>query len=595
MAEDTTRPKVWQSVLTVVISAGSFSALAVFLGRLWTSSYYAYFGLPTSDLTLDAGDYAFRTKEVLVMLLLAVAIAGIVVWKAQPFRAETATLTTPWWLVFGGAVLVAGLFWFAARRSSRIIESNWKSLAIVLGIVIGAGIGISIAIVRQRLLGDKQNLGTEAQPDPSQATNDTRSGAHAPPLPSPQLVGVAIVTILAAVWFVPESIVQLARASAADDVRNQNLAHVIVEFADKAPQSIRRADNDALSERAYLVLLTPERIAIAFTYPCRQIQTQATSSDADACDILTFKRDKVRSVRVFGKGGRPSNDTPERADSVTLDTIADDLTPRTILRQPFDFSETRTTTRDCRGAPIEGKHGVWFRLHPVQAGRIELINSDKHSEFYLATSDDPRACHRLDASNGIRVSTNQDVLLFVSRPISSELARGIIELRYAPLTLQADDCHIEADSSRPTQRTVDCADKHGLSFTFSTTTRSTITTTVDIADAQHPTCPSTNTDTPLVFLAGVELAPSECTPPASNSGGYSITYQGAQPLDAGSWSLAVCPTPRAGAKVTGATIRPTRAERPASEGVAPGAATTPVPTIGPTLTPTASQRLDCPS
>ncbi|NIV40270.1 MAG: hypothetical protein GWN58_65975, partial [Anaerolineae bacterium] len=64
-------PFPWQSVAGVVGSLGLASVLIVIIGRLWTTNYFDHFGLPSSGMEFSIHDFAFRSLEALITLVLA--------------------------------------------------------------------------------------------------------------------------------------------------------------------------------------------------------------------------------------------------------------------------------------------------------------------------------------------------------------------------------------------------------------------------------------------------------------------------------------------------------------------------------------------
>jgi len=571
----------------ILLAGGTLTALAVFLGRLWTSSYFDYFGLPTSDLTLDAGDYAFRTKEVLLMLLVAVAVAGGITWKAQAIGINARMTSQAWRIVLGVTVAAIALIGWMTVRTWGWIESSWRWLPVGFGVAIGVAFGILLGVLIDVVKGlakpSTETPAPEGEPRPS-----------SPPR-SPAL-GIVLVsaTMIAVLVFVPFLIVGLARARAADDVKTQNLAQAVIEFVDKAPQPISRPDDPKRSTRVYLLLLTPKRIAVAFPYPCTQVTTQQqTSTSVGVCDTLAFDRDQVRSVRVFGKGGGPTNDARDNAELITLDVTGDDLSPRTIYRQGFDFAAARPTTLDCRNQEgVDDAQGVWFRLVAGQAGRVDLLNPDQKSTFYLASPDDPRACRRVDELHGIRLGLREEALLFVTRPTSGEQARGVVELSYAPLAMRANDCRVIAVTERPAQRTVDCNETETLSLNFSVPSPSSVAVAVETSSSDAPDSPTCPADlvAPRVLLSDLELPPGECRAATTEAGRYSILYRAGQPIAGGQWTLAVCAPPGVNTRIHGVTVTSTQlspegTNNGASAGQAPGATAAPPATSPPPVTP----------
>src|SRR5262245_2565909 len=178
----------------LIVTGSAVSAFTVLLGRLWTTSYFQYFGLPVDDLTLDVQDYAFRTKEILLMLILASALIVGIVWRSDDLgisgdtdRAFWSGYRIVWTVLLCLAVVFLVVFFVLTAAEKPWIENNWRWLPVSIGIALGISAGVIIAFAR-------------------------RAG-------SPLGWMGAAVAITAAIILVPFSIDKLARASAAFNVR----------------------------------------------------------------------------------------------------------------------------------------------------------------------------------------------------------------------------------------------------------------------------------------------------------------------------------------------------------------------------------------
>ena len=84
---DQDQPANWlstaQRFLHIIPVVGVFAGLLVFLGRLYLESYYSYFGIPPSALTLDVQDYTFGSFP-LVLFVLMLSAGVILYWRAIP-------------------------------------------------------------------------------------------------------------------------------------------------------------------------------------------------------------------------------------------------------------------------------------------------------------------------------------------------------------------------------------------------------------------------------------------------------------------------------------------------------------------------------
>ena len=572
-----------EKVIGLVIGGGAVSAFTVLLGRMWTSSYYDYFGLPIADLTLEVQDYAFRTKEILLMLVIAGGLVAGIGWGPEALKIpkiqvghENSTwarwgslFPTFWSWVFICVVGVLVTFVALALAQPRYLENYWRWYTILVGATIGVGAGLIVAFVR--------------------ANQAERA------------VWVTAAALLAIfVVLVPFTMVHLARASAAHDVRTQNLPHVVLQFENTAPAPIRRADDPTRSTRVYLVLSTPERLAVAFPYPCTQVGTAGggTTRDVDLCDILTFDRDVVTTIEIVGKGGRPSNDEPGKSESVALAVGAleeDDLAPRVVYEQAYDFSNAMRNRLECRvpGSPASDLrlHGVWFRLEARQAGRVEPVTEEVRSPtedqdltYVLADTEDERACREIPDTGRIRVDANSVVRLFVGmKDVNHDRTRRIVRLRFSPLDALASDCTIvRAPEGAPT---ADCPEETdgGMGMRVHVPAGTELTAAVEVeGGAFVPTsdnqCPN-GARLPRAFASGVPLGVTGCQLSPLGEGRLAVVFgvfiqRGTDgPVD-----LVACPNTDAEDRIIGVhgllsrsaapaePTRPTGPENPAESG-----------------------------
>ena len=68
-----------ESWVGIISSAGLASVLIVIIGRVWTKTYFDHFGLPSSGMEFSIYDFAFRSLEALISLVLG-AIGFSAAW-----------------------------------------------------------------------------------------------------------------------------------------------------------------------------------------------------------------------------------------------------------------------------------------------------------------------------------------------------------------------------------------------------------------------------------------------------------------------------------------------------------------------------------
>jgi hypothetical protein len=576
-----------QRIVSLIASGSAVAAFTVLLGRLWTSSYFDYFGLPVSDLSLDVQDYAFRTKEILLMLILASMVLAGIVWGSDAIGIDRrwTPYTVLWAVLFALVVGFFIAFVVLVKTQSGWLEDSWRVFTIGIGLALGIAAGVPIACARKFAC------------------------------PWGWISAAAIITLL--VLLVPFAIVGLARASAAEDVRTQNLSHVVLQFAQQAPAPIRRLDDPTRSNRVYLVLSTPDRLAVAFPYPCTQLGTArgvkqqvgtSPSAHTNLCDVLAFDRQLVTNIEIVGKGGRPSNDDAAKADPVTLDTDPIEAdSSRIVFEQPFDFAEALTSS-PCPQSGLQDIHGVWFRLDARQAGRVAIGSTGEPTgaqpnadlAFALVSADDKRVCTGLQPpGQQVRVNADTAIMLFVGmKNVGHEYTRRTITLQFSPLSVDTTDCR-EVPVSSPTATTgssspspalptskMSCEEDTtgGIGMRLRVPSGARLTVSVDVDNAGFaPTpanqCPADLTP-PKVFVAGVPLKVTpRCQSSPREDGVTTVVFDGfTQGASDGAVEVAACPPAIAKARIVGlrGTLAvPAVAQEPPGQEQAPAAAPAP--------------------
>ncbi len=445
------------------------------------------------------------------------------------------------------------------------MENWWRWLAVGLGVALGTGAGLAVAFARTHT--------------------------------SPWARITAAVVVVALVLVVPFSIVRLARASAAFNVGNQNLAHAVLLFEQRAPAPIRRLDDETRSNRVYLVLSTPDRLAVAFPYPCSQVGTatrdaqQASADRPDAtelCDILTFDRQLVTSIEILGKGERPANDEPAKAEIVSLATDpggADGLSSRVVYDQAYDFSQARVDESECDKA--NDIQGVWLRLEAHQAGRVEPIGfgapvegSPSGSELttVLVNADDESVCGKLrppSASRSdpwaVRLDAGTAARLFVGIQNVEDDPRRSVKLRYWPLSAAATDCAVRPatqDGVAGVACRPDVDARGGLGTRMRLPADATLIMRADVSDAEvAPTddngCPR-EALLPTLSIAGTSLDATGCQPSQEQTDAMTVTFAGfTQTMGDGLVEVVACPPAEGTGQVLG--LRGTLATAAAAE------------------------------
>lgn len=118
---------LWESWAGVIGSLGLASILIVIIGRLWTTTYFDHFGLPSSGMEFTIYDFAFRSLEALISLVLG-AIGFSIAWLIRRHLKSRGFLTAVAALAVAG-LLVAWVFYFLPG-----LPDSWLAKTGVLGL-----------------------------------------------------------------------------------------------------------------------------------------------------------------------------------------------------------------------------------------------------------------------------------------------------------------------------------------------------------------------------------------------------------------------------------------------------------------------------
>ena len=119
-----------RSLAGIASALGLVPILIVIIGRLWTTTYFDHIGLPSSGLEFDIYDYAFRSREVLISLVLG-AIGFSAAWLYRDWLAKRGLLFALVELVFVGFLLL----W--AFAGVELLSPNTRTSTGVLGLSMG--------------------------------------------------------------------------------------------------------------------------------------------------------------------------------------------------------------------------------------------------------------------------------------------------------------------------------------------------------------------------------------------------------------------------------------------------------------------------
>jgi hypothetical protein len=501
-----------KKVGSLVGFGGAFTAIVILLGRLWTKSYYGVFGLPTEDIDLGVWDYAFRTKDILVMLILGAVIGGAVaLTDGVALRGAEGTGLTR----LGKGLVVAGLallgfVFYLAQYKPAWADFVWGPHGLI-GFLGGVGLGLVFGVLVHLMRGGVLLWGAIA-------------GGGA----------LALLTV-----FLPWLTIELATFRAFRDIRGGFLPQVIVEFQNPAPSAIRRTDDPRRSDVVYLVLATTDRLFVAHPFGCdsvgiqHQIVVASPDVQSDICDIFAFDRDEVESIRMFGKGTRrPFNDEPSNPDVVTL---AEDAETN------FDRNIELTAARADRCGINDDEtdrnlaHGVWFELDAAQSGRVVFYSL---SDPFYVTSMPLESGIRCDhitghADKAWELDVGRKLFVLVSSPAGDRVEKHL-KFSFTPLDFRFSDAAIGT-----TNQTTTTTPLPQFTFTTPTASNALIKTPFLVKSRSRLEVRVTGVGNSVSELA------SGCT--ALRSGRVTVATPGSQQLQ-------LCPTTRPKRGVASATF-----------------------------------------
>ncbi|MFW6034612.1 MAG: hypothetical protein ACOC9R_05685, partial [bacterium] len=321
----------------------------------------------------------------------------------------------------------------------------------------------------------------------------------------------------------------------------------------------------------------------------------------ELCDILTFDRQLVTSIEILGKGERPANDEPAKAEIVSLATDpagADGLSSRVVYDQAYDFSQARVDESECGSA--SGMQGVWLRLEARQAGRVEPIGFGAPAEgspsgskltTVLVNADDESVCGELGPPPAgrsepwaVRLDAGTAARLFVGiRNVDEDDPRRTVKLRYWPLSAEATDCTVRPatqDGVAGVACRPDLDARGGLGTRMRLPADATLIMRVDVSDAEVAPaadngCPR-EALLPTLSIAGTSLDATGCQPSQEETDAMTVTFAGfTQTMGDGLVEVVACPPAEGTGQVLG--LRGTLANAAAAESAAGQDGPTPEP------------------
>ncbi len=352
-------------VLTVVSTFGLGSILVVVVGRLWTIAYFEHFGLSAADLEFNIEDFAFRSLEVFISLVLAGA-GVLLAWRARSIL-QWAGFRFLLLEIAGVIAAMAIMFW----ALEPLIE--WQpslSKTGILGIISGVVLILMIFVVADIWFGSE---------DSGKARGHTENGGTPRSLLLWLMInwhkliaaGMMLGIVFVYVPFVTES---LAKLQAEIDLEKGRLPAAILEsFSDALPSAIASDADPNKSTVVRVILSQRENTYVLSSTQCTVIgelevikveEGGILATRSDFCKVFAIPTSRLKSIEyVQVSGSPPSNDTRFLAEQV-------DLT------EPFSttvFTKAASDDDDiqCRNGTDSGlKRTIWYGFSPSTDGTL---------------------------------------------------------------------------------------------------------------------------------------------------------------------------------------------------------------------------------
>ncbi len=393
-----------QQVGSVLGAFGLGSIVVVVIGRLWTLSYFRYFGLSTGDLEFGIEDFAFRSLEVWISL----GLAGFGLALALRLRTLLEKFGTQVLLVeLGGAALASWFMLWALEPIVRTMPllASTGGLGVIGGFVL-IGMIFLVADVwygpgederSRREVAQRRRVGVawrlarkwcRRRPVWKRAAALLRLLAAAWSLlaATGHKLIAAVLAVAIVVIYLPRATDTLAVIQATVDLEEGRLPVAILETVeDPLPIAIASDADATKSNLVRVVLAQGENTYVLHSTQCKTIgepdvEVEETEEgftftrDLDVCKVFAIPTKRLKSIEYRSvTGSPPPNDTPFLAAQVGL-------------RQPFAPFEATVSTRGagddehirCQDQePL--RHTVWYEVMPNNEGAL-LVRVDSLTE-----------------------------------------------------------------------------------------------------------------------------------------------------------------------------------------------------------------------
>lgn len=430
---------LWESWAGVIGSLGLTTVLLVIIGRLWTTTYFDHFGLPSSGMEFSVYDFAFRSLEALISLLLG-AIGFSVAWLMRGRLKRWGFITALVELCIAG-LLVAWVFFFLAKLPDSWLAftgvlglSNGLALAVMawLGVDVWVGPGGGVDNWPKRLreplvrwLGGHAEKGVEKGVEKYVEKVRTaveyvwrkwlrgllagRWGGHvekgvdegAEEGMKKAKTAVEYVWRIIAVGmflgvgfgYLPAASERLADIEAAADVARGRFAAAILESGDPLPEAIASSADPRRSNPVRVILTQSENTYVLHSTDCTtigELDVPISVEDIlpleapDVCKVFTIPTTRLMSIEYFQVSGKaPPNESMLRPIEVPLGD------------EPFEESFSSEGASDEEGQ-LRCKIGPTGDAEPGDEIRTDFFNS---VWFEFTPSSDGAVLARVEAAD----------------------------------------------------------------------------------------------------------------------------------------------------------------------------------------------------
>jgi len=366
------RAESWAGVIG---SLGLASVLIVIIGRLWTRTYFDHFGLPSSGMEFSLDDFAFRSLEALIMLVLG-AIGFSAAWLMRDRLRRWGFLTAAAELILVG-LFVAGV-WFLVPVLPDSLLATTGVLGLSSGLALAAMVWFGVDVWAG------PGGGVKKWPDCVKKRLEKRLGDGAldkleEPVENAWRVLAVVVFLAIGFAYLPAISERLASTKAIADVATGRFAAAILESSEHPlPDAIASSDDPTKSNPVRVILTQSQNTYVLHSTDCTTIGELDVGTSVEGflpveapevCKVFTIPTARLKSIEYFQVSGKaPPNESMLRPIPVALGD--------TPFEESFSSGGASDEEELSCGLPTEGKEGtdffnsVWFEFTPATDGAV---------------------------------------------------------------------------------------------------------------------------------------------------------------------------------------------------------------------------------